>query len=148
MSFSMSQITKKGKSKKEKINELFRVLNNNTLINCNIRNALKAYINYILRNRNNFLISEKTFSNMINELLIKVCKKDLKDITMKDIKINENEIIYQIKRAIYYGATKTLYYDYDGFVSLDLVIEPPKSKSGNRTLSEEEVIDYFKDVMI
>ena len=85
---------------------------------------------------------------MINELLIKVCKKDLKDITMKDIKINENEIIYQIKRAIYYGATKTLYYDYDGFVSLDLVVEPPKSKSGNRTLSEEEVIDYFKDVMI
>ena len=140
MSFSMSQITKKGKSKKEKINELFRVLNNNTLINCNIRNALKAY--------NTFLISEKTFSNMINELLIKVCKKDLKDITMKDIKINENEIIYQIKRAIYYGATKTLYYDYDGFVSLDLVVEPPKSKSGNRTLSEEEVIDYFKDVMI
>lgn len=148
MSFSMSQITKKGKSKKEKINELFRVLNNNTLINCNIRNALKAYINHILRNRNNFLISEKTFSNMINELLIKVCKKDLKDISVKDIKINENEIIYQIKRAIYYGATKTLYYDYDGFVSLDLVIEPPKSKSGNRTLSEEEVIDYFKDVMI
>lgn len=148
MSFSMSQITKKGKSKKEKINELFRVLNNNTLINCNIRNALKAYINHILRNRNNFLISEKMFSNMINELLIKVCKKDLKDITMKDIKINENEIIYQIKRAIYYGATKTLYYDYDGFVSLDLVVEPPKSKSGNRTLSEEEVIDYFKDVMI
>lgn len=148
MSFSMSQITKKGKSKKEKINELFRVLNSNTLINCNIRNALKAYINYILRNRNNFLISEKTFSNMTNELFIKVCKKDLKDITMKDIKINENEIIYQIKRAIYYGATKTLYYDYDGFVSLDLVVEPPKSKSGNRTLSEEEVIDYFKDVMI
>ena len=148
MSFSMSQITKKGKSKKEKINELFRVLNSNTLINCNIRNALKAYINYILRNRNNFLISEKTFSNMTDELFIKVCKKDLKDITMKDIKINENEIIYQIKRAIYYGATKTLYYDYDGFVSLDLVIEPPKSKSGNRTLSEEEVIDYFKDVMI
>lgn len=148
MSFSMSQITKKGKSKKEKINELFRVLNSNILINCNIRNALKAYINHILQNRNNFLISEKTFSNMINELFIKVCKKDLKDITMKDIKINENEIIYQIKRAIYYGATKTLYYDYDGLVSLDLVVEPPKSKSGNRTLSEEEVIDYFKDVMI
>ena len=147
MAFEMKQITRKCKSKRDKINELFRSVKNNPLLTSNIKIALNKYINYKLYNRN-CIYSESTMSNMINELLEHVCKKNINDITIKDIKFSENEIIYQIKRAIKYGATKSLYYELSNYSNLDLDVEPPKSTSGQRSLSEDEVVNYFKDIMI
>ena len=66
-----------------------------------------------------------------------------------DVYDNENEIIYQIKRAIYYGSTKKLYKDdsdvYD-FQVRDFV--KPPSKPSKRLTTETEIKDYFGDIVI
>ena len=91
---------------------------------------------------------------MIDELLEYVIPKQIKDITYIDVINNENKILYEIKRAIYYGATHYLYYqNNDGTMDIDtsklvgIKAEPLRLKDEEK-LTKEQVVNYYKDLMI
>ena len=104
MSFSMSNIKVKTKAKFNP-KEYYSYIFNNPLLTKNVSYALKKYMDFRLTKRQCGLSMPKQ-KDMINDLLCFCCNKPYIDITYLDVYDNENEIIYQIKRAIYYGSTK------------------------------------------
>ena len=90
---------------------------------------------------------------MVDDLLCYVLDKDIKDVNYIDIINNENRFLYEIKRAIYYGATQFLYYKDNAYINIDTTklkseLDAPKILNDQDRLSKEQVINYFKDVMI
>ena len=87
---------------------------------------------------------------MTQDLLEKVCMKHIQDIQYSDIELNENEILYQIKRAIHYGATRNIYYDDADLIYLDrsMFKEGEEVDKPRKKLNKTEVQDYFKGLMI
>ena len=89
-------------------------------------------------------------STMIEELLDKTCYKQYKEISFLDVDKNENEILYHVKRAIHYGATRSLYYEQaaeynmSALENLKVELNPPKQER----LTTDEVKDYFGDLFI
>ena len=147
MSFSMSNIKVKTKAKFNP-KEYYSYIFNNPLLTKNVSYALKKYMDFRLTKRQCGLSMPKQ-KDMIDDLLCFCCNKPYIDITYLDVYDNENEIIYQIKRAIYYGSTKKLYKDdsdvYD-FQVRDFV--KPPSKPSKRLTTETEIKDYFGDIVI
>ena len=107
MSFSMTNVKIKSKTKFNP-REYYSYVYNNPLLTDNVRYALKRYMDFRLSKRCLGLNIQKQ-KDMINDLLQFCCNKPYLNIKYSDVYNNENEIIYQIKRAIYYGATKCLY---------------------------------------
>lgn len=148
MAFTMQEVKRKSKTTKDYINQCYYIIYNNNLLTDNIKYALWKYVSYRFSNRQCNRLSAKTLNKMIEDLLEKVCRLSYSNIKLEDINACENSIIYQIKRAINFGATKNLYYEKSDYIDpsniiIDNVVPPP-----NKHLSCDEVKDYFKDLMI
>ena len=86
---------------------------------------------------------------MTKELLEKVCRMPYNSIGIKDVMKDELDILYHIKRAIYIGAPRTLYYedaDYKDVTNINNIgykIEKPRHLT-----CKEEVLQYLEDIRI
>lgn len=149
----MNQIQRKTSSKQDYIKECHFVVKNLDILTENVKYGLWQYADYRFKKRNRGVFRGETLRLLIIELLEYCCNKPFNSISRKDVNINENQILYEIKKAIYYGATRCLYDASNNVIHLDKSMfndntNEPKSISGNRQLDIEEVKDYFKDLMI
>lgn len=153
MAFSVSQIKVK-KYKNNDVRQYFSVINSIPIMTDNIKYALNRYINYSVKLRRTSDFYNVTLLNMVQELFEKCCDKTYNELCINDLLRNENEILYQIKKAIYYGATKHIYNIYDeGIKDIKLLnlrkdILPPKRISSEQKLNQQQVSDYFKELVI
>lgn len=148
MAFSMSEVKRKVPSKQEDIKSCYSVVHGNDILTNNVKHGIWQYCNYRFTKRNRGRFNAKIIQGMIEELLSEICYKQYVSISIHDVEKNENEILYHLKRAIVYGATRSLYYAQASELNLDnlnvkMEIEPPKQER----MTSEEVVDYFKDLM-
>lgn len=151
MAFSLNQITrKKIISKQDDIKQCYFYVKTNSLLTENIKIGLWKYVDYRFKSRNRGRFTQKILEDMTQDLLEKVCMKHIQDIQYSDIELNENEILYQIKRAIHYGATRNIYYDDADLIYLDrsMFKEGEEIDKPRKKLNKTEVQDYFKGLMI
>lgn len=150
MGFTMSQVKRKAPSKQDDIKSCYHTVYSNDLLTDNIKYAIWQYCNYRFTKRNRGRFSSTVLDSMIQELLNKTCYIEYKDLSFSDVNKNENEILHHIKRAIYFGATRSLYYeqadDYNinSLENLTIDLNPPCKER----LTTDEVKDYFKDLFI
>lgn len=149
----MSNINRKSVTKQTHIKDCLYFLRSNEKLTENTKTALWEYANYRFNKRNHSNFSSKRLQEMTEELLEYILHKDYKDITQEDILINENRIIYEVGRAIYYGAIHHLYYEGTGIISSDDIkvresLSEPVRIPDNEKLERQDVIDYFKGLMI
>lgn len=150
MSFSLSQIQRKTTTKQEDIKACHWVLKDMDILTENVKIGLWKYADFRFRKRNRGRFTGKIFEDMIYDLLEYCCGKSYKSISIKDVEKFENSILYEIKKAIYYGATRKLYDATSGITDIDFsqfkdTIEPPKPRSV--LMEKEEVENYFGDVI-
>lgn len=153
MSFSMSQIQRKTHSKQDYIKECHFVIKDLDILTDNVKYGLWQYADYRFRKRNRGVFRGDTLKTMIVDLLEYCCNKPFNSISRKDVNNNENQILYEIKKAIFYGATRCLYDANNTVIHIDKSmfkddVKEPEIIPGNRKLDSEEVKDYFKDLMI
>lgn len=150
MSFNMNQIQRKSISKQDDIKSCYFIIYSNDILTENVKLGIWQYCNYRFSKRNRGRFSAKTIELMIEDLLQKTCYKNYNDITIDDVLKNENTILYHIKRAIHYGATRSLYYEKADEYNLDFIddlkidLNPPCKER----MTTDEVKDYFKDLFI
>lgn len=149
MAFAMNQIKRKSPSKQLDIKSCYREVYGNDILTDNVKLGIWQYCNYRFSKRNRGKFDDKLLKEMIEELLSKICYKKYISISINDVLKNENEILYQIKRAIIYGATRSLYFEQASELNLDVLatkmeIHPPKQER----MTTDDVVDYFKDIMI
>lgn len=149
----MSNINRKSVTKQTHIKDCLYFLRSNKKLTENTKTALWEYANYRFNKRNHSNFSSKRLQEMTEELLEYILHKDYKDITQEDILINENRIIYEVGRAIYYGAIHHLYYEGTGIISSDDIkvresLSEPVRIPDDEKLERQDVIDYFKGLMI
>ena len=148
MSFSLSQIQRKKSVNTNNIRYCFSVVSKMSILTKNVKYALGKYIDSRCKNRFTKDLTPDIIKEMIIELLEKCCNKNYINIGIKDVAVNENEILYQIKKAIYYGATKHLYFNESSTLNISnlrtSVLPPVKPE---RKLNEDEVQDYFKELI-
>lgn len=152
MSFSISDIKRRGNCTNNSIRNCFSYVKNDRYLTDNIRYALERYLNFKLRKRFNSKYYDKTFIAMIKELLERCCGKCEEDITYTDVKLNEKEILYQIKKAIYYGSATHLYFEKDESVNYSCEnfrkdVLPPKRLPPEQELEKQDIINYFEEVV-
>ena len=154
MAFDMNQIKRKSMTRQNNIKDCLRYIRSNQKLTENVKYAIWKYTEYRFNKRNHSNFTAKRLSEMIDELLEYVIPKQIKDITYIDVINNENKILYEIKRAIYYGATHYLYYqNNDGTMDIDtsklvgIKAEPLRLKDEEK-LTKEQVVNYYKDLMI
>lgn len=154
MAFSTAQIKRTKKSQSTDIRKYFGVVNGMTIMTPNIKYALERYINYTLKCRRISTLTADNIVRMIYELFENCCNKPYLDICKSDLLQNEKEILYQIKKAIYYGSTSHLYNIYEtGVKEVRLAnfrkdILPPKRISCENNLTSKQVADYFEELVI
>lgn len=151
MSFSISQINrKKIVSKQDDIKQCYYYIKTNNLFTENLKIALWKYVDYRFKSRNRGRFTKNVLQKLIIDLLQNICVKSYKEIEINDIEINENELLYQIKRAIYFGATYSIYYSNADLLNLDrsMFKEGEDIYKPRKKLNTEEVQDYFKGLMI
>lgn len=152
MSFSMSQIQRKTRSKQDYIKECHFTIKNLDILTENVKYGFWQYADYRFKKRNRGVFKGDILLDMIKDLLEYCCNKPFNSISRQDVSINENAILYEIKKAIYYGATRCLYDENNTIIHIDKSMfkdsVEPQSIPGNRQLNQEEVKDYFKDLMI
>lgn len=151
MAFTMNQVKRKVSTKKDKqadIKSCYGTVYGNALLTPNVKIGIWQYCNYRFTNRNRGKFDEDVIREMIHELLSKICCKEYVNICIEDVIKNEAEILYHVKRAIGYGATRSLYYDIDimqNFTAgLKMEITPPTKER----MTENETVNYFKDVIM
>lgn len=153
MAFSMSDIKRKGITTKDYVIRCRNLLRDNNKLTENVRTALWEYCLYRFKRRQNSKFTEKKLNEMCKDLLQYVIQKNYDGITLQDVSINENRIIYEIYRAVHYGAIHHLYYTDSDIISkddikvMDSLIEPQDFVSKDR-LEKQDVIDYFKGMII
>lgn len=149
MSFTMSQVKRKPSSKQQDIKSCYRLIYSDTILTNNIKQGLWQYCNYRFSKRNRGKFDAVILQKMVEDLLSQICHKNYCSISLNDVQRNENEILYHIKRAIVYGATRSIYYEQLDELNLDVLnttiqISPPTKER----MTSEDVIDYFKDIMM
>lgn len=108
MSFDMS-IIKKKTNVKQRIIDCKEYIRYNNLLTSNIKMALSKYVDFRFNKMQHISFTSNRLNKLVVDLLQYICDKDYKDITLKDVQYKESSILYEIKRAIYFGATKCLY---------------------------------------
>lgn len=153
MSFQLSNV--KYKSHKQNIQynikECFMGIKHNDLLTENVKYALSKYVDYRFTKRNCKNLNYEQLLEMIKGLLEFVVGKNYTSISIVDVNNNESQILYEIKKAILNGATKTLYYDmtdklqenYEYIITKDI---PKLTK--NELQDKQSIVDYFKDAVI
>lgn len=109
MSFSLLEVKKKCTTVKDRIIGCHRYINNNSILTPNVKYALNQYVNYRFSKRQNVTFTSKRLQQLVIDLLQYCCDEHIDNITYNHVEANEGSILYEIKRAIYYGATKCLY---------------------------------------
>lgn len=145
----MSDIKRKAVSKKDEIKECYFFIQSLENITPNIKLAMWKYCSFRFGQRTCGRFTSKSAEKLLNELLVIVTSKTLKDVVINECKVYENELLYQIKRAIYFGATKTLYYDSTQQLDLSYFkdsLDVPK-RIQKDSLNKDEVEDYFKGLV-
>lgn len=150
MSFSLSQIKRKTSTKQDDIKSCHWLLKDMDILTDNVKIGLWKYADFRFRKRNRGKFNAEVFRPMIYELLEYCCGKPYTSVSLKDVEKFETVILYEIKKAIYYGATRKLYDATSGLYEIDLskfkdTIEPPKPR--NIVLEKSEVENYFGDVI-
>lgn len=154
MSFSMSQINRKSVTKKTNICECLRLLRNDILLTENVRYSLWQYAQYRFNKRNHSTFSANNLNGMIQDLFEHLFNKPYNQVTYTDVYNNENLIINEIGRAIYYGATKHLYYDENDIICVDNLTlrknikDEPIRLPEDKKLEMNELENYFKGLII
>jgi len=149
MAFSMSEVKRKVPSKQADIKACYYYVYNNDILTENVKTGLWKYCNYRFSQRNRGKFNETSIQEMTKELLEKVCRMPYNSIGIKDVMKDELDILYHIKRAIYFGATRTLYYedaDYKDVTNINNIgykIEKPRHLT-----CKEEVLQYLEDIRI
>ena len=148
MSFSMSDIKVTKPEKNQDIKDCYRLIFSNDLLTNIVKKGLWQYCSYRFSKRNRGRLTEHLLQDMIEELLEKVCEKPYKSIGINDVEIKEKSIINQIQRAIYFGATRNLYYDIPTNINIDVLnnIKPNIQKSRKDITLEEKTIQYLEDL--
>lgn len=153
MAFQMSNI--KCETQKHtiqnKIKRCFGTIKGNDLITDNVKYALCKYVDYRFTKRNSGNLDGVYLQQMIEELLEFVINKKYTSISLQDVINNESEILYEIKKAIIYGATRKLYFDMSEHIQNQYkgVLNTPVIKLTKTQLQEKQsVVDYFKDLLI
>ena len=86
---------------------------------------------------------------MMKKMKEKVCRLPYNSIGINIVKQNELDILYHIKRAIYFGATRTLYYEDADYINTDSITNMNYKIEKPRHLTcKQEAIDYLEDIMI
>lgn len=149
MSFSLCEINVKSK-KQTKVRDIIKKyyfqIYNIDILNNNIIYALKQYVNFRVTKRYTGNDSINEFGNMIKELLEYCINKKYNNISKEDVNNNEIQIIYEIKKAIYYGALHSLYYKSN--IQVKFFEETIENLKVNSLKNEKEVKDYFSDLNI
>lgn len=149
MSFSLCEINVKSK-KQTKVRDIIKKyyfqIYNIDILNNNIIYALKQYVNFRVTKRYTSDNSINEFGNMIKELLEYCINKKYNNISKEDVNNNEIQIIYEIKKAIYYGALHSLYYKSN--IQVKFFEETIENLKVNSLKNEKEVKDYFSDLNI
>lgn len=149
MAFSMSDIKRKVPSKQADIKACYHYIYNNDILTDIVQTGLWKYCNYRFSQRNRGKFNVDTISNMTKELLEKVCRLPYNSIGINIVRQNELDILYHIKRAIYFGATRTLYYEDADYINTDSITNMNYKIEKPRHLTcKQEVIDYLEDIMI
>lgn len=98
------------------------------------------------------LLNKDKLSEMIKGLLEFTIGKSYNSISVQDVYNNEGSILYEIKKAILNGATRTLYYDSEKHLSeqLDRMIQIKDTPKLTREQlsNRNEVKNYFEDAVI
>lgn len=147
MSFNMQDVKRKNKPKKEAMSEYSGVLNSSLLITPNVKQALWQYVLFRIFKRRNSKFSANVLEQMIEDMFVYIIKKPYENIRVEDVINNENQIIYEIANAIFYGNLHHLYYDDSSSVT-DIRFKEPKPITLNRQLTNNELEDYFKNIMV
>lgn len=147
MSFSLSQIQCKKHNKQDDIKACYGVIKGMNILTENVQFGLWKYADYRFSKRCRGRLTSKTLKTMIIDLLEKVCNKSIESISYEDITIYESELLYQIKRAIIYGATRSIYYDESDLINLDQILVANVDKPKN-DIDKQELIAYFESLMV
>lgn len=153
MSFSMERVKRNNTTVRQKISNCSNYLNSNYKLTSDVIYALWQYVEYRYTKRNNTNFTAKRLQQMVEDLLEHILNKPYDDITYFDVYSNENIFIKEIAKAIYYGATKHLYYaeediDVSSLNLKDDFIEPPQRLSEDDKLEKQKLEDYFKGLIV
>ena len=147
MSFSLDSVKYKKVDIGDNIRKCFNVVNGNPILTDGIKCGLCNYVNYRLKNR--YLnISPQKLNDMVADLLEYSCGINYLKLCKQDVINNELQILFEIKKAIKYGATRKLYYDTvldDDSLFNGIEVEYPKFKTN---CSVQDVQNYFSDLII
>lgn len=152
MSFSILEVKRKSTSFKDKIRYCYSYIKSNDILTDNVKYALDKYISFRFTKRTNSNFTSNRLKEMTEDLLSYCCNKPYVSISIQDVMANESQILYEIKRAIFYGATKCLYNPNLGTMNINETMfkqgyEQPK-RLENIDINQQVVIDYFKDLMV
>lgn len=164
MAFSMTQIkretSKQTHYSQQEIRRCFATIKGVKILTNNVIYALQQYTTYRLKQRRLAEFNYNQLLFMIQELLEKCCDKCFLTLTKQDVEINEKELLFQIKCAIYYGATKHIYFNHDtGVINTDKLrqnilprnrkeVAPPQRIPLNTKVEADYVKAYFKELEI
>lgn len=159
MSFSLSQVSRKLNNHNVDPRSYFSYIKNDSRLTEGVKAALNVYVNYILKYKRKLSFSIDTFKDMVNDLLHHCCNKNYLAVSVEDVTNNECDIVYEIKKAIIFGATKSLYFmggtdilyaDSSLFTDnlLDYNISKLTKPISTKTMTKEDVTDYFKDLVV
>jgi len=157
MSFSLANVKYNNSTQNinSSIRSCFALVKQMDILTDNVRYGINKYINYRFTKRNCKYFKADDLQQMIYDLLQYVCGKSYISISIKDVINNEGDILYEIKKAIIYGATKHLYFlpSDDNITDLDNFYSAFKAdnlvKLTTRQLQDEEQVKfYFEDLII
>lgn len=160
MSFSLSNVkyNKGTQNINSSIRSCFTLVKQMDILTNNVKYGINKYINYRFTKRNCKYFKADILQEMIYDLLQYVCGKPYISISLKDVINNEGDILYEIKKAIIYGATKHLYFvpsqedetnDLTDFYSTFKKQPKDIEKLTEEQLqNEEQVKFYFEDLVI
>lgn len=159
MSFSLSQVQRKCNNRKvtnmNKIKQCYKYVNSLDIITDNVKYGLVKYLDYRFKQRKTNDLQYTLLQEMIKELLENSCQMPYIKIGIKQCKLNEVEILYQIKKAIYYGATKHIYSIYANMENTPIldninlrknILPPQRLKQPDNEL--QTVKNYFSELEI
>ena len=153
MSFSMNCIKVKHTTVRDKIIACHQYVNNSNILTTNVKYALNKYVDFRFTKRQNKNFTAKRLSELVEDLLQYCCDESIDNITIDYVEANEGSILYELKRAIYYGATKCLYnielQNTCNTISNDLDKTPKYfNKLTNNQLKNKRVVEeYFEEVI-
>lgn len=152
MAFSLDSVKRKARTKQTEVFDCHFYLKDLDILTENTRYALWKYVDYRFRKRHRGTLSSQQLEPLVQELLSYCCNKPYQSISRQDVINNENSIIYEIKRAIYFGATRCLYDKDNQVLQIDKskfkdTLDEPERVSTDFNMTLDAVKDYFKDLI-